>query len=90
MALAAFLGISREMTAGSPAYLRVLALNKRGAEVLKTASPRLPVITRAARGRGDPVLELELRAAGLYALAFREPSERRGDRGWRQSPFVAE
>ncbi len=90
MALAAFLGISWEMTAGSPAYLRVLALNKRGAEVLKTASPRLPVITRAARGRGDPVLELELRAAGLYALAFREPSERRGDRGWRQSPFVAE
>ena len=78
------------MAAGSPTYLRVLALNRRGAEVLREASPRLPVLTKAAKGRGDPLLNLELRAAGLYALAFREPSERRGDRGWRQSPFFLE
>ena len=90
MALAAFLGVSRSMAAGSPTYLRVLALNRRGAEVLREASPRLPVLTKAAKGRGDPLLNLELRAAGLYALAFREPSERRGDRGWRQSPFFLE
>ena len=90
MALAAFLGIDRDLAGGSPSYLRVLALNGRGAEALKTASPRLPVLTRAARGRGDPALELELRAAGLYALAFRDPKERRGGRGWRQSPFVME
>ena len=88
MALAAFLGLPRETAAGTPTYLRVLALSRRGAEVLKNASPRLPVLTKAARGRGDPLMELEQRAAGLYALAFREPSERRGDRGWRQSPFI--
>lgn len=88
MALAAFLGITREMSAGSPTYLRILALNRRGAEVLKESSPRLPILTRAARGKGDPVLELGQRAAGLYALAFRSSEERRGDRGWRQSPFM--
>ena len=90
MALAAFLGVSRSLAAGSPTYLRVLALNRRGAEVLREASPRLPVLTKAAKGKGDPLLNLELQAAGLYALAFREPSERRGDRGWRQSPFFLE
>lgn len=90
MVLAAFLGISRDMASGSPPYLRVLALNRRGAEVLKGAEPRLPVLSKAAAGRGDPVLELEQRAAGLYALAFPSPAERRGDRGWRQSPFILE
>ena len=90
MALAAFLGVTREMSAGLPPYLRVLALNRRGAEVLNRASPRLPVLTKPAKGRGDPILELEQRASGLYALALRNPKERRGDRGWRQSPFVLE
>ena len=52
--------------------------------------PRLPVLTKAAKGKGDPLMELEQRAAGLYALAFREPSARRGDRGWKQSPFILE
>ena len=90
MALAAFLGITRETAAGSPSWLRVLALNRRGAEILKAAKPRLPVLTKAAKGKGDPLMELEQRAAGLYALAFREPSARRGDRGWKQSPFILE
>jgi hypothetical protein len=58
--------------------------------VLNRASPRLPVLIKAAKGKGDPILELEQRAAGLYALAFRNPEERRGDRGWKQSPFVME
>ena len=88
MALSAFLGITRDLGAGAPAYIRVLALNRRGAEILNKASPRLPVYTKAAAGRGDPVWELEQRARGLYALAFREPGERRGDRGWKQTPFV--
>lgn len=90
IALAAFLGVTREASAGSPPYLRVLALNQRGREVLNRASPRLPVLIKAAKGKGDPILELEQRAAGLYALAFRNPEERRGDRGWKQSPFVME
>ena len=87
MALAAFLGLTRDSGVGTPGYIRVLALNPRGAAVLDMASPRLPVLTKPAKGRGDPVLELEQRARGLYALAFRDPAERRGDRGWRQSPF---
>ncbi len=87
MALAAFLGLTGDLAAGTPPYIRVLALNRRGAAVLDMASPRLPVYTKPATGRGDPVMELEQRARGLYALAFRDPAERRGDRGWRQSPF---
>ena len=87
LALSAFLGLTREMAGGTPSYIRVLALNRRGAEVLLMASPRLPVLTKAAKGRGDPVLELGMRAEGLYALGFQNPAERRGDRGWRQTPY---
>ena len=87
LALSAFLGLTREMAAGAPGYIRVLALDSRGAEVLGMASPRLPVLTRAAKGWGDPLLELTMRGEGLYALGFQNPEERKGDRGWRQSPY---
>ena len=87
LALSAFLGLTREMAAAAPGHIRVLALDSRGAEVLRMASPRLPVLTRAAKGRGDPLLELTMRGEGLYALGFRNPEERKGDRGWRQSPY---
>ncbi len=88
MAMAAFLGLTGDMGAGTPGYLRVLGLNARGAEVLHAASPRLPVLTKAAKGRGDPVLELEQRARSLYALAFRTPAQRRGGAVWRQGPVI--
>ncbi len=87
MALAALLGIPAGMEKGLPPYLRVLALNKRGAEVLHDASPALPVITKPAGGRG-PVFALEARACGIYALAFPEAKQRRGDMDYTATPFV--
>ena len=87
MALAALLGIPAGLEKGLPPYLRVLGLNGKGAALLHGASPALPVITRPSDGRGE-VFELEARACGVYALAFPEASQRRGDMDYKATPFV--
>ena len=87
MALAALLGIPAGLEKGLPPYLRVLGLRERGAKLLHDARPALPVVTKPADGRGE-IFELEARACGLYALAFPEPSQRRGDMDYTATPFV--
>jgi predicted nucleotidyltransferase len=87
MALAALLGIPAGLEKGLPPYLRVLALNARGAEILHNARPALPVITKPADGSGE-IFRLEARACGIYALAFPEASQRRGDLDYLSTPFV--
>ncbi len=85
--LAALLGIPAGLEKTLPPYLRVLALNGRGAALLHGAAPSLPVISKPARGEGE-VFELEARACGIYALTFPEPGQCRGDLDRRTSPFV--
>ena len=87
MALAALLGIPAGLEKGLPPYLRVLGLNERGAKLLHDARPALPVVTKPADGRG-PVFELEARACSIYALAFPDPAQRRGDMDYKATPFV--
>ena len=87
MALAALLGVTAGMEKGLPPCLRVLGLNARGAKLLHDAAPGKPVITKPADGRGE-IFELEARACGIYALAFPEASQRRGDLDYLSTPFV--
>lgn len=87
MALAALLGIPAGLEKGLPPYLRVLALNTKGAALLHRASPAVPVITKPSDGRGE-IFRLEARACGIYALAFPEAAQRRGDLDYTATPFV--
>lgn len=69
--LSFFLGIRTPV--GLPPYLRVLGMNKTGADLLQHAS--LPVLTRVSQLRGMPeecqkLFELESAADDIYALAF--------------------
>ena len=73
----AFLGL--EPQSGTPPYLRVLALNARGAQLLRDA--RLPVISRGADGRNlsvpaQKIFEADCRAADIWALGLPEKSTR--------------
>ena len=76
--LYAFLGIRAEMQKQPVPYLRVLGFNQKGAEVLKKSKTvaTLPIITKLTDGfsRLTPqqrsVLELDLKASDLQALAF--------------------
>ena len=74
--LAAFLGIDAELTSLRPQYLRVLAANARGRELLREmkTKARLPVITKSAEisSLGEDARRLfraEVLAGDLYALA---------------------
>lgn len=73
------LGIRREDTRLTPPYIRVLAFNKRGAEILGIAkkTAKIPVGTSLAKlSRTSPeakrFAELEARAGDIYSLARKE------------------
>lgn len=77
--LSAFLGVTAGMNAGTPPYLRVIGLNRRGEEILRKAKSvkKLPIIGRSSDifsldKRAKNVFELENRATDLYALCMPE------------------
>ncbi len=77
--LSAFLGVSKEYTAAKPPYIRVLAMNERGREILSASKPTLPIITRYADVKNLPdfgreIFELECRATDLWALSLPSPA----------------
>ena len=75
----AFLGITNEHTASPPPYIRVLAANERGKEILSAAKPTVPLLYRASQvAKLDPACqrlwELETKATDLHALALPTPA----------------
>ncbi len=70
-----FLGLRAEHSCGLPPYIRVLACNERGREILSSANPSLPVVARASQfntleGRAREIFSLECVADDIYALCF--------------------
>ncbi len=62
----------------TPPYIRVLAMNERGREILSAAKSTLPILTRTAQVRGlsteaQTLFALECRATDLHALALASP-----------------
>ena len=92
---AAALGLRREDSAGLPPYLRPLAADRRGLELLREMEKNaaLPVLTKSAHVRrlgtiAERVFALGAAAADLYALGFADPEARRGDGDWRAFPAL--
>ena len=92
---AAALGLRREDSAGLPPYLRPLAADRRGLELLRAMEKNaaLPVLTKSAHVRrlgadAERVFALGAAAADLYALGYADPELRRGDGDWRAFPAL--
>jgi predicted nucleotidyltransferase len=75
--LSAFLGLDASMGDGVPPYLRVLAINEKGREILRQAKEKakIPIITNSSDilfldSSAKNMLELECRATDLYALCM--------------------
>ncbi len=74
--LSAFLGILKEYTQFLPQYIRVLAFDKKGAEILKIISQKstLPIITKPSNFKGSDIankfLALENKADDIYSLCM--------------------
>lgn len=80
LALWAFLGLTAADVPDAPPYLRVLALNGRGREVLREMKARavVPVLTKPAHidrlgGEARRLFALEERCTDLYGLCFASP-----------------
>ena len=70
-----FLGIKAEHSVGLPPYIRILACNEKGKEILSASKPKLPLVSRASQfnsleGRAKSVFDLECTADDIYALSF--------------------
>ncbi len=96
MVLWAYLGLCPSEFPAEVPYLRVLAANSRGREVLarmrKTAS--LPVLTKSADVRqlsaeAQRLFELEVRATDLYTLAYPDLTAADGGAEWREGPVIS-
>lgn len=74
----AFLGIPAGYAAKRPPYLRVLAANERGKEILSAAQPTVPLLYRAAQvpkldEECQALWALENRVTDLYGLTLANP-----------------
>jgi len=88
MALWGALGLRAGDRPDSPPYIRVLGANGRGREVLKAmkGGADLPVVTKPAQGRGQPLLELEARCTDFYELCREKPGPCGTE--WTRSPVM--
>jgi len=93
--LCAALGVKRDMAEGTPPYLRVLAMDDRGAELLRRMrdKARLPVIVRPAAvrrldARCREVFELTARAHDLYVLGYENVAAQRCGGDYRAAPYI--
>jgi len=95
--LAAYLGLTEELAVMPPQYIRVLAIGKRGREVLrmmKTAA-KLPVVINTAEVTslsedGKRLFQAEALAGDLYALGLKSEKNRLAGGDYRFSPIVVE
>lgn len=93
LVIAAALGIHRDMTQKEPEYIRVLALNEKGRQILHESEPTIPVITKTAHLQredhpGRDLFELGSRAHDLYVLGYLDSSQRICGEDWRTGPSV--
>ena len=93
--LSALLGVKAEDSEGIPPYIRVLALNERGREMLREIKRRtqLPIITKPAAakaltGRARELFELEARSTDIYSLLYKDEAARQGGQEWTQGPVI--
>lgn len=95
LCLGAALGLRAGDAAGTPPYLRVLAANGRGRELLRRmeATSLLPLVTRPVTvrtldARAQRIFTLGAQAADLLSLGYANVAQRAGDRDWRSGPVI--
>ena len=93
--MCAALGVKKGDADGIPPYIRVLAMDGKGAALLRTMrrTASLPVITKPARvkdldERSKAIFELTSRAHDLFALGYEDEKQHVALGDWRSSPAV--
>lgn len=95
MVMCAYLGITSKDTFQSPRYIKVLAANERGCELIRRAKnvSKLPIITKPASalhagGYVSSAFIREAKFTDMYVLARPKSAMRSGGSEYRTSPFI--
>ena len=95
MVLWAYLGLDPHTIPETPPYLRLLAANQRGRQLLSRmkTTATLPILTKPADVRrlgpeAQTLFAQEARAVDLYTLAYPDLSAAAGGSAWRESPIM--
>lgn len=90
IALSSYIGLTKELAALSPSYLRVLGMNEKGKELLKQMkkTATLPVVLKTAQLRNDEIFRLNSRAEDVFSLCANEKHLREGGRDFTVSPVI--
>ena len=93
--MAAALGVRVGDAAGTPPYIRVLAMDERGTALLAQmrSSARVPVITKSAHIRktnpeAQRIFALGSRAHDLFVLGYAEEEQQNGGGDLRAAPYI--
>jgi len=93
--LCAALNITKEYMLINPPYIKILAMNNKGASILKNArkKSKLPIITKPAAVNNlcetsRKLFNLESSATDLYVLAYKNEACRKGRQEWITSPII--
>lgn len=95
MLLSAYLGVTKDAAAGEVPYLRVLAFNARGREVLRRMkkTARVPILIKSADVRAldekaQMLFALTARAKDQYVLAYPDLAAAGGGSAWTEGPVI--
>lgn len=95
MALWGYLGLSPQTVPDTVPYVRVLAANERGRDLLgqMRTTATVPVLTKPAdvaklSPQAQRLFEMEVRATDLYTLSYPDLTQALGAQEWRQGPVM--
>ena len=89
--IAALIGFSKDIYSPSPEYVRVLGMNKKGAELLKKVKKNcsVPIITKVADFKENSrMFELDLRGTDIASLCSPNAGGRKGGADFTHSPVI--
>ncbi|MBQ6847425.1 MAG: nucleotidyltransferase family protein [Clostridia bacterium] len=73
LVLSAFLGLNNSYFLKPLPYIRVLGFNNVGKEILKNATPKVPIITKVSEIKDNEVFLTEAKTTDLYNLSLKSP-----------------
>lgn len=90
IAFSALLGLTKELCSLPPSYIRILGMNDVGKGLIRNmkSSATLPIITKPADYKGDPIFYKTNQAEDIFSLCSSNPLKRIGGNDLRMTPII--
>lgn len=84
------LGLTKDVCSLPPSYIRVLGMNDKGRELLRTMkdTATLPIVIKPADYKGDRIFDINTQAEDIFSLCCVNPEKRSGGADLRMTPVI--